>query len=153
MLWGSTWKQYIFYSILQDSLANSFLKSCWQWGLVSLSLFLGVTTHTYHPSSIRLFVILVFFFFLARGRGIAFVLSLGVTTPLITPVVLSKKAWHFNLYFKCDIPTYYPSYLIFFLCVHRFWFWIFSICIYVQIYIFSGHLSFFVCLSLLLCFS
>ena len=33
-------------------------------------------------------------------------------TPLVTPVTLSKGAWHFSLVFGCDIPTYYPSYLI-----------------------------------------
>ena len=46
----------------------------------------GCNDPTYHPSSVRLFIILVFFFFPVRWLGIAFVLSLGVPPPLITPV-------------------------------------------------------------------
>ena len=36
---------------------------------------------------------------LARGLGIAFVSSLGISMPLITPVILSMGAWHFCLVF------------------------------------------------------
>ena len=36
---------------------------------------------------------------LARGLGIAFVSSLGISVPLITPVILSMGAWHFCLVF------------------------------------------------------
>ena len=82
-------------------------------GLSFWSFFFGCNNYTYQPSSIWLFIILiVFFFFPARGLGIGFVLSLGVTTPLIMSVILSKEAWHFSFIFGCYIPTYYPSYLI-----------------------------------------
>ena len=76
------------------------------------SFVFGWNDPTYHLSSIRLFIILFVFFFPERGLGIAFVLSLAVIIPLITPVILSKGAWYFSLVFGCDIPTYYPSYLI-----------------------------------------
>ena len=36
---------------------------------------------------------------LARGLGIGFVSSLGISMPLITPVILSMGAWHFCLVF------------------------------------------------------
>ena len=62
-------------------------------------------------SMILVCFVLFFWFFFARRLGIAFVLSLGVTTPLITPVTFSKGAWHVCLVFGCDIPVYYPSYL------------------------------------------
>ena len=41
---------------------------------------------------------------LARGLGIAFVSSLGISMPLITPVILSMGAWHFCLVFLGTYP-------------------------------------------------
>ena len=118
MLQGGTWKQCILYFALQGSLTNLFLKSCWQGGLTSAAVFgcndptykvFGCNDPIYNSSSVRLFIILVASFVVARGLGIALVLSSSVTTPLITPVILSKWTWHFCLSFGCDIPTYYPS--------------------------------------------
>ena len=118
MLQGGTWKQSILYFVLQGSLTTLFLKSCWQGGLASAAVFgcnnptynvFGCNDPIYNSSSVRLFIILVASFVLARGLGIALVLSSSATTPLITPVIWSKWTWHFCLSFGCDIPTYYPS--------------------------------------------
>ena len=65
----------------------------------------GCNNPTYNPSLIRLFIILTAFFS-SKVFGIGFVFSLGVITPLIPPVMLSKIAPHFRLVFGCEIPTY-----------------------------------------------
>lgn len=67
---------------------------------------------TYKPSSIRLLIILAFF--LEKGFCISFALSLGVITPLCTPVILNKGPWNFCLAFQFDITTYYPIFFYLF---------------------------------------
>ena len=67
---------------------------------------------TYKPSSIRLLIIHVFF--LEKGFCISFALSLGVITPLCTPVILNKGRWNFCLAFQFDITTYYPIFFYLF---------------------------------------
>ena len=66
----------------------------------------GCNNPTYNPSLIRLFIILTAFFSSKGVFGIGFVLSLGVITPVIPPVMLSKMAPHFRLVFGCEIPSY-----------------------------------------------
>ena len=110
LLYGSTWKLHLIFSFIRQS--NKFLlKIVLARGLSFCSFFFGCIDPTYEPSSIRLFIIFITFF-PAMGLGIAFVLPLSATAPLIIPVILRKGAWHcFCLFFGSDIPTNYPSYL------------------------------------------
>lgn len=65
---------------------------------------------THNLSSIKLFIIFVAFFGFSKTFGIASVLSLGVMTPLFTPVILTKGAWYFWAW--SPLYSYYPSYLV-----------------------------------------
>ena len=87
-------------------------------GLPFCSFDVGCNNLTYKQSS-GTFAILVAFFFLARGLDIAFVLSLVVMTPLITPGILR---W----YYFMSLGVISPCYLIE------------SFCTYVLIFIYSS---------------
>ena len=75
---------------------------------------------TYNPSLIRLFIILTAFFSSKGVSGIGFVLSLGVITPPILPVMLSTFQtclWVWNPHLLDQLPdwdffcTYFIVYL------------------------------------------
>ena len=79
-------------------------------GLPFCSFDVGCNNLTYKQSSAT-FVILVAFFFLARGLDIAFVLPLVVMTPIITPGILR---WYYSM----SLGVISPCYLIESFCTY-----------------------------------
>ena len=97
-------------------------------GLPFCSFDVGCNSLTYKQSSAT-FVILVAFFFLARGLDIAFVLPLVVMTPIITPGILR---WYYSMSLGVISPCYliesFCTYVLifnFYLFIHFFSFFFF----------------------------
>ena len=74
------------------------------------SFVFGCNNPTYHPSAIRLFIILIVFFLSSKGAWHCFCLIFGCNNPSYYPSCFKEGRLTFLVlsFFGCDIATFYP---------------------------------------------